>query len=91
MDRPGSSQRNSKPGKYKLPRPQGLRGRLIGLFYRDIARAKSAKEAAVVADSYAKIASQQSFNDVSGLTKKQRRAQHIEKRNRIIGPVSIYL
>lgn len=56
-------------------RPTGLKGKDIGLFYRDMKRAKNAEEAAKIAETYEKKAAASGADNFSGLTKRQRRAQ----------------
>lgn len=56
--------------------PTGLKGKDIGLFYRDLKRAKDAEEAANIAQTYEEKAAS-NVGNVSGLTKKQRRVQHV--------------
>lgn len=66
-------------------RPEGLRGKDIGLYYRDISRAKNAQEAAKVAEIYDKKS-----KEITGRPNRQHRASRKaeKQRHKNLGPVS---
>lgn len=64
-------------------RPKGLRGKDIGLFYRDVRRARNAEEAAQIAETYAKKVS-----EYKGKTNKERREERFLRKQQKTNPVS---
>lgn len=69
----------AKPEK-RSHRPPGLRGKDIGLFYRDVKRAQNAEEAAQVAEKYAEKVSQYVNSGGNKTKAKSRKAQRREER-----------
>lgn len=68
----GIMHRRRRSKMFAKKRPEGLQGKQIGLFYRDMARVKSAEEAAKIAEEYADKAKENEKNDL-GFTKRQKK------------------
>lgn len=85
MDNSKRSRKIAKPMSQRgCRRPKGLRGKDIGLFYRDVRRARNAEEAAQIAETYAKKVS-----EYKGTTIKERREDRFLRKQQKTNPVSI--